>query len=431
MQFTVKAEQLKRAVEFAKAGLGGGSKDLAALIFRFDVGVGGAQDIGITTSDGNVVAQALMVPDSGQGTGTFGMLGERLVKLVGAKALDFSFSVDPENIEVKGTQGGDGSGDIILNFERYNGALLDEAFEAVHEIQPETLSPDKTDIPLTVLSDALAVAGQNTVKNAGNPAVDHVELRDGMLLASDADRVCFVKSGDFHKETALKIPVSLLGRIAAAVKAVPTSLTVHPFESENYYFLGFGLKKILGVRKTEAKFPAAEHLLKGQEPARRFKVSREALISALQTVRLGLPTGETALDLETSKLGSHEVLVLMTKNMVGRDSVVRVKIEDVKEGFSKALSLTITHLLQSLGAMRAPMVEIMEDENAIRVVDRLDAREVISLLPMRSLAKPTATEKEQTTEVPQETSPEPEQPVAGTPEPGEDDEGLGAEVQID
>ena len=127
MQFTVKAEQLKRAVEFAKAGLGGGSKDLGALIFRFDVGIGD-QEVGITASDGSVVTHARTVPDSGQGTGTFGMLGDRLVKLVGAKALDFSFRVDPENIEVKAGYAGS-----LCSVGRFREAeqLVDEVLASV------------------------------------------------------------------------------------------------------------------------------------------------------------------------------------------------------------------------------------------------------------------------------------------------------------
>ena len=48
--------------------------------------------------------------------------------------------------------------------------------------------------------------------------------------------------------------------------------------------------------------------------------------------------------------------------MVGRDSVVRCRVEDVREGFSGGLTLTITHLLQSLGVMRSPMVEVQQDQ---------------------------------------------------------------------
>lgn len=413
VKFTVTRAQLADAVAFARAGLGSG-KGLAEQLFRFDIGAGSAT---VTASDGDLIATADFLIEKGTAKPddvSFAVLGKKMVDLLGRvrDAETFEIQVDTENAEFQIQR--KKSAPSVINFERLDHDLLQFAVHAIEKAR-QVMGPAEVEIPRGVLLEALEVASSSTMKNSGNVAVDHVELRQGCFYASDGRRITCVKSAGFHSAARLKAAVSVLGRLMTALKTLPKDRALIPCEGDAHYF-GVAPNRFLAIRKVAHDFPAVEQMFEEVQKGQ-VVLDRGEFQQALGEVGLGLPSGKTEIEILLETGG----LTMVAENSVGRKSRRTIAMDSAEaDSKGESFPIGIDHLTASLGSMKGKSVNlyVFSKTEAVLLQDVNDTREILAILPFRRKAeavKPVTPGAEGTEQAP----PPPERTVDLGDEGGE------------
>lgn len=381
-------EQLAEAIAFAKAGLGGDKSQLADQLFRFDVRDGQVQ---VTASDGNVVTSALFLATVTE-PGVFAVIGKKVAALVQQARTAIAYQVDVDLEDARFVVTRQDNTVAELHFERLDPDLLQFAISAVEKAQQIPVGPAETELPREVLIEALETAASSTTRNSGNVLLDHVELRNGAVFASDGRRVSSIKSGNFHSSAKFKIPVPILGRVLNAVKSLPKKAGLFSRASENHFILSTNTR-VLAIRRVQLDFPQVEALFTLTN-VQRAVVRRIEVLEALKDVALGLPLGKT----EIQVVLDEAELEVSAENSVGRRSKRSILLEEKFPGEPVAFSIAIEHLTSSLGVMKGDKVQLGVDVAQERsvLVDATAAREVLTVMPWRtrgSAPTPKSTSK--------------------------------------
>lgn len=390
MILTVGMDDLKKHVNFVRNGLGSSKSDLPVMLMRFDV-VG--DKVTVFASNKEMFCRTefkVIRPAEEEGTsGSFTIMGskvERLTSSVEAEAV--TFVVDDENLEVR-------AGLLTVNFELLDGAVLKTAEVAVGE----HLAMEGLTVQKAVLEEAMSCAKSCVVTTSIRPDITHMEVRNQRALSSDGRKVAIYKSQQFPEKLKLKVPGTVLGAAISAVKNTDGE-HIQVMEGKSYYYFKGGTIKnqyTFGVRKVERSFPNIEvQLEKAGKLEDEVSVDKKTLESILKGVALGLASEEVGVEVTLSGEKKESYLEVSARNSIGRRSFERASVGR-KATVPMEFPVSFKHLLDTLSVFKGDSVVelgVATSRNVLLVFDRTDTREVVTVIPFRTVKQVAEEAKE-------------------------------------
>lgn len=387
LEFAVEMGELRKAVNFARNGLGNSKTDLGVMLFRFTID---GKSASLFASDKEVfVRGSFPIKNPEMEKGSFAVLGSKLEKLITQVDAEIArFSVDSENIEVN-------AGFLTVNFEAYDDTHL-KAMELSIIEEAKGLVKGSLPIPRAALEEGMICAKSCTTVNSIRPDLTHAEIRGGRLLSSDGRKILILTHDSFHKDLTFKIPAVALNSAIGAVKNADTeSLLVG--EGKSYYYLQSDVKFLIGIRKIERTFPQVEAMITGAEAATdEISVDKLVLEAMIKGVALGLQSDDVKVSLDIVGAGAESYLEVSSTNALGRRSHERASCGR-KNTEPMSFPVSFKHLLDTLSVFKGDSVVdvlVMDKRSILLVRDTTDDREVMTVIPFRTQAAIEAEKKE-------------------------------------
>jgi len=390
IKFTMDMKALKEAVTCARFALGTSGGDLSSQLFRLAV-AGDILSIFAANQEMFVRVESKVSLGEGSEDGSWAVLGDKLVKLVGqVESERVGIAVEGENMMCR-------TGFLTVYFDTYD----DDSLES---IETGALGADWGDELWTdrgVLAEALEVAKSNTTTAALRPEVNHAELRDGRMLSSDGRKIMVFTYDGFDSKMGLKVPAGILTNVSRALKNA-TEEKVSISEGGSFYMIATKKRvKIFGVRKTERDFPAVESQISdASDPDDKIVVDKNVLEGMLRGVALGLPSDEVKVTVSLQGEGKESILQVSSKNSTGKKSHEQTSVgREATENIDFPVSFR--HLLETLGVFKGDSVVdayVYLDLNLLMIRDHTEQREVLTVIPFRTQEQVEEEEKERQAE---------------------------------
>lgn len=392
LSFSVEMVELRKHINFVRAGLGSSKTDLPVLLMRFDV-TGNKVAVFVASKEMFCRTEMKVI---GERDGSFAVLGAKVERLISqVEAESVTFRADGENLEVR-------AGFLTVNFELYDGAVL----KTIEQGLVEHLTAEGTAISRSAFEEALVCGRSCTTMNSIRPDVNHVEMRGGSMLSSDGRKILIYQHDGFADTLNFKAPASILNNLVTAVKNMEAE-NVQVIDGKSYYFVkgsatpGRLNEYSLGVRKVERSFPAVEgQIVKTEGATDEVSIDKHVLENMLKGVALGLASEEVKVQVELSGVLKEAVLEVSAINSVGRKSHERATCGR-KASAPVSFPVSYKHLLDTVGVFKGDSVVdmlVLEKRNILLVRDKTEAREVLTVIPFRTERQIAEEKKEATSE---------------------------------
>lgn len=408
LSFVVEMDVLKQHINFVRSGLGSTKTDLSALLFRFEVK---GNRVTIFAADKEMFCRTEMTvrrEEAGESDGVFAVLGSKMEDLVSQVAAEkVEFLADQENLEVQ-------AGFLTVNFETFDSTPLRTVEVGVEE----HLTIPNQSVLRELLTEALACAKACSTTDSLRPDVNHSELRNGRLLASDGRKIMIFTPEGFEKGVLLKVPNSSLSSVVTSLKNIDTESVTIAEGKAYYYIKSAGNNRFsLGVRKVERSFPAVEGQILGiNESDDEISVDKNVLVQMCKGVSLGLSGDEVRVELSMRGAGREAVLEIEGVNKLGRRSHESSSCGRRAEE-TITIPISFKHILDTLGVFKGDSVVdmvVVQKRNVLLVRDRTNAREVLTVIPFRT-SKQIEEEKKEVENKEKASKPAPKGVVAAAP----------------
>jgi hypothetical protein len=232
-------EELRKRVGFVKHATGSSKTDLATLLVRFSLE---EKKLTLACENKELVAQVIMpvdwVPEEGEPAVAFGILAGKLDNFTNIAAAEkIAISWDSESSELK-------AGFLTVSLEHYDSLGIRNAVNAV----ASQINGEGEPIDRALLEEALSTAKLCTTTSSVRPDVNHVEMRQGALLASDGRKIMIYRHPGFPENAELKVPAGVLTDTTSAVKNMTAETLALTETPSHYVLLGDNGRQMLAIR---------------------------------------------------------------------------------------------------------------------------------------------------------------------------------------